>query len=72
MAEHHVEHEEDTVGKGEHKSQWLPTESYISEKPPTSGSQEQCADVAGGPCPERGQGNRANELDSSNCSYTYT
>ena len=51
VAKHHIEHEEGTVGKGEYKADWLPTEAHICQKPSTTRCQHQGDDIARGPRP---------------------
>src|SRR5260370_41999715 len=66
MAEHHVQHEESTVGKGEHEPKWLPTEPYIRQQPSTSRGQKQRDNVASSSRTERRQRNGTDELDRPN------
>ena len=66
MTQHHIQHEEGTVGKGEYKPKRLPAEPYIRQEPSTPCSEKQRNDVSGGSCAQRGKRDGAQELDGPN------
>jgi hypothetical protein len=50
MTEHHIEHEEGTIGKGKYEAKRLPTEAHIRQEPSAPRRENQGGDVLWGPC----------------------